>query len=194
VHWRNSDFQIEYFLAGRCHTADEAYRLLSEQIEDRDRAFVEATLSGRLLAWQLRWLQRFTWLPVVGELVQVRVDRLLARRMHLQDLVDACAHEIGTLRHALHRLEPDRKFSYLPDAQAHQAAQQEEWREELIWRATNYLCAEGRIPAAELATMRLHPDFATHILPRIRWVEQLTNTNRAEADALLARRPALLEK
>ena len=46
MHWRNSNFQIKHFIAGKCHTPDEAYRMLLQQWEDRELAIRTANVSS----------------------------------------------------------------------------------------------------------------------------------------------------
>ena len=48
-------------------------------------------------------------------------------------------------------------FGHIPDDEAAQACQEEEWKLELMWRAENFLGSQGMIPHDHLATMRMHP-------------------------------------
>jgi hypothetical protein len=78
------------------------------------------------------------------------------------------------------RIQPYRQYAHLPDAEAHEACQREEWRLELEARAQNYLLTAGTIPADHFATMRQHPDFSSHIMPAIHRTKALMNDGGAD--------------
>lgn len=123
--------------------------MLLELREDRELA-LEAARRGR---WSWRWL-------------------LQSKRQskHQQDCIDACAREIVYIDSLIAEVEPLRRYAHLPDHEAHQAAQEEEWMLELMWRAENYLLTGG-IPADQMSAMRLHPQFEARILPHINAVQ-----------------------
>ena len=146
THRVNSDFQIGYFLAGSCHTADGAYALLCDLREDRAMA-LEAALGHRRRWWQ-------------------RQPHRVAAAVHASNVAGAEA-ELLTIQRFIDALQKHRKFAHLQDAQAHQAAQAEEWCLELIHRAENHLLTGSAIPVDQFATMRLHPQFVARILPAI---------------------------
>ena len=45
MHWRNSQFQTIHFIIGKCHTADEAYRMVCQQLEEREQVVTTANIS-----------------------------------------------------------------------------------------------------------------------------------------------------
>ncbi len=45
--------------------------------------------------------------------------------------------------------------------------QREEWKQELLSRALNFIACHGTIPPDELATMKAHPDYKSAIFPVI---------------------------
>lgn len=152
MHWQNSNFQIAHFLAGKCHTADEAFRVLRQQLEDREVALATAA--------------RFSWRKLWREflLLFMKPDAL---DLQARACIDQAQREAAYIRSLLAQIEPARKLAHLPDHLAYQFAQQEEWRRELIYRAENYIASLGAIPPEQLATMRLHPEFKDMIAPRI---------------------------
>lgn len=166
----NHDFQIAYFLAGSCHTADAAYSLLCDLKEDRSNA-----------------LKSFEAYRLRDQAKILRAERKLAtsedevERMEAEaDLVEiaalsettannykaACA-ELAFIEKAMEALSPHRKYKHLPEAEAHEAAQREEWKLQLVHTAENHLMSCGAIPADHWGVMRIHPDFETFILPAV---------------------------
>lgn len=133
MHWRNSQFQTIHFIIGACHTADEAWRKAKEQLEEREMALV-AQPDGAAIPDD-------------------------ARGRNTMACLDECKREIDFLKDVIARLEPHRKYRDLPDHEAHQACQREEWALEFKFRAENYLLSAGTIPADQLAAMRVHPDW-----------------------------------
>jgi hypothetical protein len=138
MHWNNSNFQLTYFIAGMCHTPDEAYRVLLCQLEDREVALASA-LKNRA----------------------DRTDAVLDILARQEDAcVEACRAEIDHIRALIAKVQPLRQFAHLSDREAAQACQREEWRLKLRAKAENFLLSQGSVPADELAAMRAHPDFA----------------------------------
>lgn len=178
MHWRNSHFQLRWFLAGRCHTADEAYRLLLELREERVRALEQANIGRLTAAWWLRSVAWLRWLPWVGARIRLMLMAHATEVPRLTEMVRVAEEELAAIDRLIDEIRPHRVYGHLPDREAHQAAQRAEWRAELEFRAENFLVAEGRIPADQLATMRQHPDFAASIWPHI-----------CEISALLQREP-----
>jgi hypothetical protein len=138
MHWNNSNFQLTYFIAGMCHTPDEAYRVLKCQLEDRQ------------VAWALAH--------------KAKADRTEPVLKILADQEEACIRaceaEIAHIESLIAKVQPLRKFAHLSDHEAAQACQREEWRLKLRAKAENFLMAQGSIPPEELAAMRAHPDFS----------------------------------
>lgn len=99
-----------------------------------------------------------------------------AAKQELQDILDLMAE-----------LEPLRKYSHLPILEATEAAQREEWLEELKTRAENYMVTQGTIPHDHLNTMRTHPDFSTYLSPFIQQLFlRIHNTSSDKIMTLLA--------
>lgn len=154
---RNSDFQIAYLLAGKCHTADAAYAMLCSLREERELALYEAEKVADKFA---------------------RRDDAEAR-MFKRNL-DAGVKELETINKCIKRVQPLRKYSHLPDDEAHEACQREEWKLEFISRAENSLMSIGTIPADQLSAMRAHPDFFGEIYPAIERAKMLITNGKSQ--------------
>ena len=164
----NSDFQIIHFIAGACHTPDGAYAVLCSQRENREDAIngCKAVLlrdQAKILRAE-KIIQTATdqadILDAQADIVEIEATRATQER----NLAGA-VNELELINRLIEGLKPHRKYAALPDPEAFELAQREEWRLELIHRAENHFLTSGGIPASELATMRIHPDFAASILP-----------------------------
>lgn len=165
----NHDFQIAYFLAGSCHTPDGAYSLLCDLLEERTNA-LKASKAYRLREKAKR-IRAATLIDLGDEAQQLEaladVAELDALLETSQKNIAACEAEIETLQKCIDRLQPLRRFAHLSDPEAHEAAQHDEWRLELVNRARNQLISTGTIDPEHLNTMRMHPAFRSEILPAI---------------------------
>ncbi len=176
-HKKNTNFQIAYFLVGSCSTPDGAYSLLTDLREDRQSS---------LNAYEVQKLK--------NEAKKIRANKLLkgdeAEKLEGQadlleleqsektgkELYKSALSEVEFIDKCLTTLEPMRKYKDLPEIEAHEAAQLDEWKGELIRRAENSMITTGGIPTDHFNTMRMHPAFATEILPRINEMTQLLLT------------------
>ena len=176
-HRNNSDFQLRYFIANNCHTADIAWCVLYEQKLDIFTK-LEAT-KARLVRRKAKKLEIDEKLKSVSE-----VDRLNAQA----DLIDwesgegmlemaikGAEQELATIESLMAELEPQRKYGHLPVLEASQAAQREEWLLEFKRRTENYLLSIGTIPEDQLNAMRNHPDFEAEIVPHVKQVSYQIN-------------------
>lgn len=190
---RNTHFQIDHFLVGSCFTADGAYSLLCDLREERVDALAQVTVSelrtrakiARAEA-ALRSEDEATRLDAEADLVEIR-----ATADTLQKNIAAARGELAHIDGLIAKLQPHRRFSHLPDAEAHEAAQRDEWRLELANRAENFLLTSGSIPHDHFASMRQHPDFVTGILPVIEQTKMTLMEGRVD-QLLTAPRPAFL--
>lgn len=182
----NHDFQIAYFLAGSCHTPDGAYALLCDLREDRQNAL--SMVKASKLRQQAKRLkaEKFLVMPVemTDPVSRLEAEADLAEisafiETELRNIAAAEA-ELATIQKCMDVLEPMRKYAHLELAQAHEAAQFEEWKLELMHRAENHLLTTGMIPTDQFATMRMHPAFVTDILPVINRVTALIKEGRHE--------------
>ena len=187
----NHDFQIAYFLAGDCHTPDGAYALLCDLKEDRTNALalVEST-QLREKAKRIR-AERKLESTDEAEVLEAQADlsEIAAVEETVRRNIAAARAELETIEKCIAVLQPMRAYKHLPDPQAHEAAQREEWKLELIRRAENFLMTQGTIPADHFNTMRLHPDFKSDILPALANVKTLVIGNDVEGLRKLQDRP-----
>lgn len=169
THRQNHDFQIAYFLAGACHTPDGAYASLCDQREDRIMALnVNKAGKIRTQAKRLRAEARLKS-EDPAEVLEAQADLFeIDSGLELETaLVKAAEDELAFIEKCMAKLEPLRKYSHLTLPEAHEAAQHDEWKLELIHRAENYMLTAGTIPADHFATMRMHPAFKAEIYPAI---------------------------
>ena len=165
----NTNFQIAYFIAGSCHTADAAYLALINQRQDRQRALDSVEVSKiKQQAQRLRCEQRIASSDPIEQL-EGRADLLELELdlKHHQDLVQAAQAELDFINLCIERIQPLRKYAHLSDAEASELCQAEEWAYELRYRAENFMLTQGTIPHDHFATMRQHPSFNTFLLPHI---------------------------
>ena len=135
-----------------CHTADEAYRKLMALKEERELAIENAE----------------------DNIDQLDINSVKAR-VHL-DCYDQAKREVEYINLLIDQIQPHRKYRHLPDHEAFQACQEEEWYLQLLFRAQNYLLSQGTIPADELAAMRHHPQWITALYPEINRMVGLIKT------------------
>ena len=167
THARNSQFQYVYFIAGKAHTADEAYRLLKDQLEERETAIaLEEANALRREEKRFNASRSDSKYQITAELLELDAAEktlLLCR--------EEAVRERDFLLKMIEVIQPYRRYSHLPDHEAYQACQQEEWMLELMFRAENQLLQNGTISADLWEAMRLHPNFTSQILPHINQVQ-----------------------
>lgn len=198
THRQNHDFQIAYFLAGSCHTPDGAYAMLCDLKEDREsalKAYEVGTLRMQAKVLRAEALLQDATLPKAARLdAQADLLEIVNNIDQGKVLHDAAQDELAFIKTCIDLLHPYRQFKHLPDPQAHEAAQRDEWKYELMQRAENYLMTTNTIPPDHFATMRMHPDFEAEILPWIGEVRKALLSGTSEK--LLSKSPvvALLVK
>lgn len=196
---QNSDFQIAHFLVGSCHTPDGAYALLCDLKEDRINALNQVkagALKKKAKTMKYRAIMEDStkeeWERIEAEAELAEMEGWAATE---ERNIRAAEAELATIEHCMAQVQPLRKFAHLPDPQAHQAAQQDEWREELIYRAENFMLTGGGIPPDHFATMRQHPDFAMVILPAVDQIKGMIEQGQADkVHAMITHRPFDLPK
>lgn len=168
-HRNNSDFQLRYFMANNCHTADIAWCLMYEQrldIQiklDSTRAKVLRRQAKKAeIDRNLKSEDEPTRLNAQADLIEWQSGEGL-----LEMAIKGAEMEIATINSIMNELEPQRKYAYLPVLEASQAAQREEWCLEFKRRSENYLLSTGTIPEDQLNAMRNHPDFENQIVPHV---------------------------
>jgi len=175
----NHDFQLAYFLAGSCHTPDGAYALLCDLRQDRKDAL--ALVKSSSLREQAKRIRAERNLDSTDPATRLEAEADIAEMdAHAETLalnIAAAEAELATINALIERIQPHRVFAHLPDAQAHEAAQADEWRLELMRRAENYLLTQQPIPADQFNAMRMHPSFDADIAPHIDRVTYAIKSN-----------------
>lgn len=151
MHWRNSRFQVVHFLLGKCHTIDEAYREAMQLREERHVAIESAGVPD----W--RWF-------FLSKAQKDQSRAAFAEAVRERDFLDVLLAKM--------KEHPSRKYRHLPDHEAHQACQRDEWKLRLIHRAKTFMLTTGTIPQDQLETMMQHPDFKSEIAPAIEHAEK----------------------
>jgi hypothetical protein len=185
---QNHDFQIAYFIAGSCQTPDAAYAILCDLREDRSNAI--KSFNAHNLRDQAKMIKAQRKLQDDDEAVrlegQADIEEMKAMVETTQKNYDAALAELAFIDKCMERLQPLRQYAHLPDAEAHEAAQHEEWKLQLIHTAENHILNSGMIPPDHFATMRMHPSFATEILPALEKTKMLLNSSgKSQEDGAL---------
>lgn len=185
-HRSNNNFQLAYFIAGSCYTADAAYIALLNQRDDRQAAVDHAHAEDiRRQAKRLRIQARLNSedpadrLEAEADLYELDSNEELNRQ-----LLAAAEDELAFINLCLERIAPMRKYSNLTDAEAAEACQREEFALEFKNRIENYMITSGQIPANEFSSMRQHPDFNSLLLPHINHVQQALMSPEGARDLL----------
>lgn len=185
THRQNSNFQIAYFLAGSCHTPDGAYAVLCDLREERQMVIDEHHISQSSQIEKARSLVKRFIKPRTPKkpLKPINAELKRSSELHWQ-LYQAAVDELAFIQRCIELINPLRKYANLPDAEAHQAAQQEEWCLELIHRAENHMLTGSGIPPDQFAAMRMHPEFFTRIMPSIERLQKLLHEKKSPAAAI----------
>jgi hypothetical protein len=172
-HRTNSDFQLAYFIAGGCYTADAAYIALLNQRDERVMALDHARVQAMKNSARVKRIQAELASADDIRRIELQADLLeieLAQPMTDQ-LVTAAEAELAFIDLCIERVQPLRRYAHLSDAEAAEACQREEFRLEFQHRIENFMITQGQIPAGEFDSMRRHPDFHTHLLPHMHTVQ-----------------------
>lgn len=176
---QNHDFQIAYFIAGSCQTPDAAYSILCDLKEDRSNAIKSFNAhslreQAKMMRAERKLLDEDAAVRLEG---QADIEEMKAMQDTTQKNYDAALAELAFIDKCIEKLQPLRRFAHLPDHEAHEAAQHEEWKLQLVHTAENHLLNTGVIPPDHFATMRMHPSFATEILPALEKTKMLMNNS-----------------
>lgn len=185
-HRNNSDFQLRYFMANNCHTADIAWCLMYEQKLDIQLK-LEFT-KAKELRRKAKRIEIDEGLKSEDPVKQLNAQADLIEWNSGEGMLEmailGAEQEIATIESLMGELEPQRKYAHLPILEASQAAQREEWLLEFKHRTENYLLSKGTIPEDQLQAMRSHPDFESSIVPYISDVLHKITTNKDKINLL----------
>lgn len=155
MHWKNSNFQISNFIAGKCFTADEAYRVLSELVIDRELALDEFKAYDLETRAEIQTLEA---LLNPSPIERARLLRLTSQLSHSIKCYEGAVREVEFIQSYIDKLQPHRQFSHLSDADAHQACQRLEWKLRLDNKIRLCIATQGAISPDLLETINAHPD------------------------------------
>ena len=171
---QNSNFQIAYFIAGSCNTPDAAYFALKNLQQERQRAVDGIPIAFlKFKAQRLRLEQKLTQGDAADQLdAEAELMALDIEEQNYRPLSESALAELQYITECIESVTPHRKYGHLPDIDAAEAMQAEEWGLELKRRAENYLLTSGTIPHDHFNTMRMHPQFQSLLLPHIEQVHR----------------------
>ena len=198
-HRNNSDFQLEYFMCGSCHTADGRWALMYAQKIDIENKIEhcraqnlrrEAKIADAEAVLRNRRSGKGDRLRAQADLIEAHSAGDVPELNYL-----AAQNELATINRLMAEVEPYRKYKHLPMLEANEKAQRDEWLGELITRAEDYLVTMGTIPQDHYNAMRRHPDFITHIGPHIRETWRAVQANGGNRFSLLKKQePLFIER
>jgi hypothetical protein len=179
-HRTNSDFQLRYFIANSCHTADIAWCVMYEQKLDVQIKLESA--KAQLLRRKAKLIEIEQKLESTDPVTQLNAQADLIEWKSGEGLLEmgllGAEQELATITSIMAELEPQRKYADLPILEAAQAAQREEWLLEFRRRTENYLLSIGTIPEDHLNAMRNHPDFESNLVSYIANTLQKINVDK----------------
>jgi hypothetical protein len=194
-HRNNSDFQLRYFMANNCHTADVAWCLMYEQRLDI-KLKLEAT-RAKIFRKQAKKVEIDQLLQSEDEVERLKAQAELIEWQSGEGLLEmaikGAEQELATIDLIMAELEPQRKYGDLPVLEASQAAQREEWCLEFKRRTENYLLSIGTIPEDQLNAMRNHPDFEAEIVPHVQQVMHQISAAKDKMAVLKGNKPLLID-
>jgi hypothetical protein len=198
-HRQNSGFQLRHFLVGSCTTPDGAYVLMYGQLIDMQGKLrhAESQLKARQAKlkaaeakeakanFELEQAKDPGRAAPAHEVLQAEADALQAQADRLEIEADiptwdmnfeAAQAELADIEKLMLELKPRCKYAHLPILEMSEKSQEEEWLGELKQRAENFLLTAGTIPHDHFQTMRMHPQFKTHLVPHIQIMHDKINT------------------
>ena len=156
----NHDFQILHFIVGRCHTADAAYGVLKDLEQDRIMA-LNAAKAGEIrkkakeldIKRRLESDDEVTRLEAEADWLEFQNDESISELN-----VKAAEKELKFIQDLIQEVNQYRRFKDLPDDEAFELAQRDEWKYELLERAQNQLMLTGTINPEDFVNIKAHPD------------------------------------
>lgn len=177
IHTSNSDFQNRYFAAGGCRTDDGAWAYIYAQ---RLQALLKIeSMKAQALRRQAEEIEVEEGLNRV-ENTKAEQLRAQARAIEFRATsgkweldFQGAQRELANLDRLMAEYEPKRKYAHLPILEAIEAAQSDEWEEELKFAAENDILARiyGVAPNT-IRTARWHPNWKTSIEPHLQAILQ----------------------
>jgi hypothetical protein len=180
-HRQNHNFQIVYFLIGSCHTPDAAYALLQDLREERFNAIENYKVSKIKEKAKILRAEKLLASDDEADRLDGEADLLeISNNSKTGEvLYNTAVDELKFIDECIEKIRPNCKYKELPDSEACQLMQQEEWKLELIRRAENSLLTTGTIAPDQFDTMRMHPEFETVLMPAIAGIKESMTTGAA---------------
>ena len=199
-HFQNSNFQIEAWIAGKAHTAWEKYRLLCNQLENRQMALAQVEAAAIRQKAQVAKLNHLKTIGIEWEVLEVEANLLeAASNREVGDrCIESARQEVEFIKSLIAQLEPQLEATRVngyTDQQMFQHNQSDEWAAELLHRAENHYISRifGGFPPDQIDAMRSHPQFETKILPTLRAMHQNYTPAIAAANTIPLNQPQLVE-
>lgn len=108
--WKNSNFQIQHFIVGKCFTPDEAYRVLQELKLDRELAIEEFKAYDLETTEKLKGLDLNTHLNSTG-LSRAESLRLSSQHKHAKECYLQAVNELQFIESLIVKIDPHRELS-----------------------------------------------------------------------------------
>lgn len=178
-HFQNSNFQIEAWVAGKAHTPWEKYRLLCNQLENRQLALSQTEAAAKHMEAKIAKFNHLKTLGIEWEVLEVEAELIEARsnREVGDRCIESARQEVKFIESMIAQLEPQLEATRLQgytDQQMFQHNQSTEWMAELLHRAENHYISRifGGFPPDQIDAMRSHPHFESQILPALKQMHQ----------------------
>jgi hypothetical protein len=179
--WRNSDFQNSNFIISDAYSPWEQYRILKDQLSDRQIALASVqAMKYRMEAkrLELKSLSKKKRLLAAAELVEID-----AQMPQVLENIEYAKNEIKSLENHIQYIMPDCEATRRKnedgtpwtDLEMFQIVQQGEWKYRLIDRIRNEIVCHTTIEPETLRVAMSHPDFKTGIVPVIKTLLQKRN-------------------
>jgi hypothetical protein len=172
--WQNSNLQIQAWIAGKAHTPWEKYRLLCNQLGNRQQALGAAEAAEKRRQAKVIKANEKLNSEIESERLEAEADLLEAESSrHLSESCVASARsEVAWIQSLIDELEPILEQTRLPgysDTDMFQEVQEEEWAQEFLRRAENNYISRifGNLPSDQIDAMRSHPLWESRILPNL---------------------------
>lgn len=196
MHWQNSNFQIKYFIAGKCHTPDEAYRQLDQLRENRHVAVENARAADLRARAKVAKAKHTMADDDAPEWEKLESEADIAELESFAEQSDAALaqarRELAYIEGLMEEILPECRYvGHMDKHEAYQLAQETEWALELMWRAENFLASNGFIPHDHMATMRMHPEWEQTIHPYVKGLLTTLRSTTPEALEIRGKKPHL---
>lgn len=177
--WKNSNFQIEYFILSDAYSAWEKYRVLEELRLDRKTALKTVKAAhfrqqAKIAAVKEAKKGRAKY-ECEADLAEMEASLEIVERdiVFAQQEYDFIIQYINALRP---ELESTRIVGFT-DEDMFQTVQQNEWLERLKSRAKNEMICTGTLNPETLRVMMSHPQYKDELLPYLKGIREIATSD-----------------